>query len=103
MKNSGLLILGGLLLCSALALGISPWASSSPDGLEKVAQDQKFLDKGEGEPFLNSPLPDYLFPGIINQQLAAGLAGLIGLAGAFCAAYGLALLLRKKDTLAKKR
>jgi cobalt/nickel transport protein len=103
MKQSGLLILGGLLLCSALALGISPWASSLPDGLEKVAQDQKFLDKGEGESLFSSPLPDYLFPGIINQQLATGLAGLIGLAGAFCATYGLALLLRKKDALAKKR
>jgi cobalt/nickel transport protein len=96
VKQSAFLILGGLLLCSALALLVSPWASSSPDGLEKIAQDQQFSDQAQGKPWFESPLPDYLFPGMANQRLSTGLAGLVGLMGAFCSAYGLALLLRKK-------
>ncbi|MFH1854041.1 MAG: PDGLE domain-containing protein, partial [Candidatus Omnitrophota bacterium] len=33
-----------------LAFVVSPFAASSPDGLEKVAADNGFLEKGETEP-----------------------------------------------------
>ena len=51
-------ILIGLSAALLLALVLSPFASSSPDGLEKVAERQGFLAKGEGEPALKAPVPD---------------------------------------------
>ena len=47
-----------------LATAVSPLASSSPDGLEKVAEDQGFLDEGRLAGVQeDAPVPDYAFPG----------------------------------------
>ena len=43
-------ILIGLSAALLLALVVARFATSSPDGLEKVAERQGFLAKGEGEP-----------------------------------------------------
>ncbi len=32
-----------LRTCTAPVSGVSPWASSHPDGLEKVAEDKEFI------------------------------------------------------------
>lgn len=53
------------------------FASSSPDGLEKVAENQGFVDKAE-ENVIDVPAPDYLFPGIANETFATILAGISG-------------------------
>jgi len=105
--------MAGLAIAVALALIISPWASSSPDGLEKVAEDKGFLEQAEEtEPIWeSSPIPDYAVPGLteeaVNEEtgeveeeptkLATALAGLIGTVAIFLIAWGLALVLKKKD------
>ncbi|MBN2026590.1 MAG: PDGLE domain-containing protein [Actinobacteria bacterium] len=105
--------MAGLAIAVALALIISPWASSSPDGLEKVAEDKGFLEQAEEtEPvWESSPIPDYAVPGLteeaVNEEtgeveeeptkLATALAGLIGTVAIFLIAWGLALVLKKKD------
>ena len=71
-------ILGGLLIALALAIFLSPFASSSPDGLEKVAENKGFIETAEGKEILHSPIPDYLFPGIRSERLATSVAGLVG-------------------------
>lgn len=81
-----------LLVAVAVALFISPFASPSPDGLERVAEDHGFLEKGEGNAVLSSPIPDYLFPGIENERAATSFAGLIGTLLTFGVMYGLAKL-----------
>jgi len=87
----------GLGVALLLAVFISPFASSSPDGLEKVAEEKGFLEKGDGWTFWrHAPLPDYLIPGIENEKLATALAGLIGTVGIFMIAIGLGKILRKK-------
>ena len=89
--------LAGLALAAALALFLSPWASSSPDGLEKVAEDKGF--SSEADPgWEGSPAPDYAVPGLEESHpaLATGLAGLAGTIAIFLVAWGLALLLKKK-------
>lgn len=63
-------------LCVAALLG--PLASSAPDGLERVAEDHGFLDRAEGKAILQSPMPDYLLPGIASEKVATALAGIVG-------------------------
>lgn len=86
-----------LALAVGLATAVSPFASASPDGLEKVAEEKQFLDDGKLAPFQeDSPIPDYAFPGVENERLATGLAGFVGCLGVFAIGYGLAFVLRRR-------
>jgi cobalt/nickel transport system permease protein len=67
---------GGMLLAFGLAVA-SPLASTHPDGLEWVAERQRFLAAARSP--LYQLIPDYLLPGIENEALATILAGVIGL------------------------
>jgi hypothetical protein len=80
-----------LFLCLTVAL-FSPLASSSPDGLDKTAEDKGFIEEAHEPPF--KIIADYAFPGIENEALATILAGLIGTAGIFVVTYGVARLIR---------
>ncbi len=80
------------LICAGL---ISLFASSFPDGLERVAENLGFLEKGEGEPVLKSPIPDYALPGIKNEKLATSIAGIIGTLLVFVVGYGTAEIIRQ--------
>lgn len=91
MKSKWWLI--SLLICLAVAC-LSPLASSSPDGLERVAEDRGFLELGQDAPY--QVIADYVFPGIANEALATILAGIVGTLVLFGAAYGLAWLLTLK-------
>jgi hypothetical protein len=85
--------------CLLLAT-ISPLASSSPDGLEKVAEDQGFVGTAQASPF--EVVADYVFPGIENQALATILAGWLGTILIFSIAYGLAWFIKSKKDKALK-
>jgi cobalt/nickel transport protein len=86
----------GIAAALLLALFISPFASQSPDGLERVAEDQGFIEKGEGEPIASAPVPDYVMPGVKNESVATSLAGALGVVVVFAVGYGLASLLKKR-------
>ena len=88
-------IIFGLFVAVLVALLLSPLASSWPDGLEKVAEDKGFLEKGEIEPALVSPIPDYVWPGINNEAVATSLAGIVGTLMVFGLGFGLAGLIKK--------
>ena len=79
-KKSFLVFIFGCLAVSlVLAFLISPFASSFPDGLEKVAEDHGFLVKGEVEPLWKSaPISDYEFRQVKNPYFSTGMAGLVG-------------------------
>ena len=85
----------GLASALLLALVLSPFASPRPDGLEKVAAREGFLAKGEGQPALAAPIPDYAWPGVKNEGNATRIAGAVGTLVCFVAAWGAAALLRK--------
>jgi len=93
VKRSWWLI--GLAIALAVAL-LSPLASPYLDGLERVAEDEGFLDRAEDAPY--QVIPDYLFPGIQNEAVATILAGLIGTLVVFGLAYGLAWVVRRRRT-----
>ena len=85
-----------LALAVGLATAVSPFASSSPDGLERVAGDTGFLDQGRTHAVQeSSPIADYAFPGIGDERLATGVAGFVGTLGIFLVGYGVAWGLRR--------
>jgi cobalt/nickel transport protein len=91
-----------LLAAVLLALIVSPFVSSWPDGLERVAGNKGFIGKGEVKPAVRSPIPYYLMPGIKNEKVAVAIAGVVGTFLVFGVGCGLASLLgrskrHKKD------
>jgi ABC-type Fe3+ transport system permease subunit len=94
MKNKTWWIAGvGLLIALAVTI-ISPLASSSPDGLERVAEDHGFLDLGEDA--LYEIIPDYVLPGIPSESLATILAGMVGVLIVFGIGLGAGYVLRRR-------
>lgn len=89
-------ILFGLILAIFLAIALSPFANPWPDGLEKVAENKGFLEKGEVRPIFASPIPDYTWPGLKSEKLATSAAGVFGTLFIFGLAYGLSILVRSK-------
>ena len=79
-----------------LGVVISPFACGWLDGLERVAEDKGFLERGEGEPLVSSPIPDYAFPGIAGEGWATAAAGAIGTLLTFGVAFAAAAVLRKR-------
>jgi len=78
-----------LALLVALAVTfLSPLASPHPDGLERVAEDQAFIERAQDAPY--AIIPDYVFPGIENQAVATIVAGLLGTLIVAGLTYGLA-------------
>jgi cobalt/nickel transport protein len=85
-----------LLISALLAGGLSFYASSSPDGLEKVAEDVGFIETAKDHTFADFTLSDYGISGLENARLSVGFAGLIGVVATALVALGLFMLIRKK-------
>jgi cobalt/nickel transport system permease protein len=64
------------VVISLLAVLLSPMASASPDGLERVAEDIGFLSLGQEAPY--QILPDYTIPLLGETALSTILAGVVG-------------------------
>lgn len=73
-----------------LATAVSPFASGSPDGLQRVAESHGFAAHGRDR---DAPIPGYAFPGVHDRRLAKGLAGFAGTLVAFGAGWGLVTVL----------
>jgi cobalt/nickel transport system permease protein len=86
----------GLAVALTLTL-ISPLASPSPDGLERVAENIGFIDTAQDAPY--EIIPDYVFPGISNEALATIAAGVAGTILVFGLAVGIAALYRRRETV----
>ena len=84
------------LVAIALAGGASYYASTQPDGLEKVAEEEGSLDTAKDSAVADSPLSDYGILGLDNERLSVGLAGVIGVIATALVALALFTLLRKK-------
>ena len=93
-SNLRLFLLGGLLVTIGLALVVSGFASGSPDGLEKVAEDKGFLESARDHLLADGPLADYTVKGVDNQRLSTGLSGLIGVLITFGLGLALFALMR---------
>ncbi len=95
--STRLFVVLALALAVGLATAVSPYASSHPDGLEKVAGDEGFVEQGTLHAIQDdSPIADYAFPGIGNERLATGVAGFVGTLGVFAVGFGLAFVLLRR-------
>ena len=96
MRNRTLLALG-LLVALLLAGGASYYASSHPDGLERVAEQTGILETADESLTSESPLADYGVEGVDDERLSGGLAGVAGSLVVLVLAGGLALVLRRRS------
>jgi cobalt/nickel transport system permease protein len=69
-------IAAGVVLSLAVVL-LSPFASANPDGLERVATDLGFINRGQAA--LYNILPDYTLPFLGQTPLSTIMAGVIGM------------------------
>jgi hypothetical protein len=87
-----------------IALGVaflSPLASSEPDGLERVAEDEEFLDEAKDAPY--EVIPDYVFPGVENENVATVMAGIAGVLIVAVLTVIVAFVLRRTGREARAR
>jgi cobalt/nickel transport protein len=69
----------GIIAALVIAVFISPFASSFPDGLEKIAENFGFIEKAQNAISDNVFLiPDYTFSAVDNPLWQGALAGLFG-------------------------
>ena len=68
-------ILTGVLITLAVVL-LSPFASASPDGLERVAEDLGFINIAQTAPY--EVIPDYTIPFLGATPISTIVAGVIG-------------------------
>ena len=85
-------LVGGLALALVVAVFLSPWASSLPDGLEWSAESLGGIP--ETPAILAGPIPDYEMPGIETLSVATAFAGLLGTLVVFGIAFAIGRSLR---------
>lgn len=89
-------LLAGLFVSLAVAGFLSYYASSHPDGLEKVAEDKGFLDTAKDSVNSGTPLADYGITGLDNERLSVGLSGVIGVFVTLIVAFVIFKVIAKK-------
>jgi len=101
MSSKKLLVIG--LLASIVIAGfLSFYASSQPDGLEKVSADQGLDVTAVDSVNADSALADYGVAGVENERASAFLGGVIGVAITGLAGVGLYVWLREPKSAETK-
>jgi cobalt/nickel transport protein len=95
-RRNRVFILGGLGIALMIAVLLSPFASTNPDGLDRVAKDLKFDTKeSQNKPAHKLPFytmfDEYALRGV-PEQFATPLAGLAGTLLTFGLAWGIGKL-----------
>ncbi|MDT3398100.1 energy-coupling factor ABC transporter permease [Streptomyces sp. B1866] len=88
--------LAGLAAALACAGVLSYYASSSPDGLEKVARDKGIDAREEAHAAKDSPLADYGVKDVVDARLSGGLAGVIGVGATLAVGSGVFVVVRRR-------
>jgi len=85
----------GLVIVLGLAIFVSPYACTWPDGLDHVAE--KFGFAARATTVIKTWIPDYKMPGISSAGIATALAGGLGALIMFGLACGVGRVLVKKE------
>jgi cobalt/nickel transport protein len=93
--NTKRLYIIGFAITLLIAGVFSFYASSSPDGLEKVAIDLGFIDTAKDSAVSGSALADYGVQGVENERLSVGIAGIVGVLATGLVMYVIVRLLGK--------
>jgi len=79
-----LFTLGAGAVVLTLAVLLSPWAATAPDGLERIAHELGLITGDATSPvWENSPAAEYRVPGVADERTSTRLAGLLGIVVAF--------------------
>lgn len=90
-------VVGGVAVALLLALFVSPFASSSPDGLERVAIDNGLDSEVRDHALADGPLADYSVAGVGDEALGTGLSGVIGVVATFALGSLVLLVVRRRS------
>jgi len=90
------LIIAGMVVTLLLAGVVSYYASSSPDGLNKVATDRGFNKGEEPHDLEDGPFAGYESSFIDNGRFSGAVAGIVGVGATFLLVGGLALAVRRR-------
>ena len=74
-SNLGWILVGGLISLGVVFL--TPFASASPDGLERVAHNLGFIHLAQNSPF--NIFANYVIPSVKDSNLSTILAGVLGI------------------------
>ena len=98
MRVSTKALAAGLLLIALLLAGVvSFYASSSPDGLNRVAQDEGFSDTEKDHATGDGPLSGYDSSFIRDGRLSGGFAGVVGVLVVLGLTGGLTYAVRRRE------
>jgi len=89
-------LVAGLIVCFGVAGFVSFYASSDPDGLEFVAEQEGFIETAQDSAVAGSALADYAVVGVADERLSVGIAGIIGVIITAVVAFGLFWWLGKR-------
>jgi hypothetical protein len=81
-------------IAALVVVVFAPLASPDPDGLERVAEDQGFIDRASN--FFSGLLGDYAIPGISDPAVSTIVSGLIGVAIVLVIMFALGRLLARR-------
>jgi len=88
------------LVVAALLVLVAPLASSAPDGLERVAIDQGFIETAEDHALSESPLAEYEVGAVEDEATGTRVAGVVGVLVTFgigAAIVGGFIVIRKRS------
>ena len=85
----------GLAVAIALVVFVAPLASSSPDGLEYVAEQTGIAETAEDNP-IGGPLADYQVSGLESESAGTALSGVVGVGVTFVVGLGLLALIQRR-------
>ena len=90
-------VLGAVALLVALLLAgvVSYYASASPDGLSRVAEDQGIAEAERDHASKDSPLAGYEVSGVSDGRLSKGVAGVVGVGVVLLLGSGLTYVVRR--------
>ncbi len=88
-------VLGAVTLVVVLAGFVSYYASTSPDGLNKIAADQG-LATSSPPISATTPLAGYDVTGVGNPRASKAVAGVVGVAVTFAISGGLVVIVRRR-------
>ena len=93
--------IGAVLVAMLLAAFVSPFASTQPDGLNRVAINKGFDNHAKASAADSSPLAGYSVQGVPRAKVSKGLSGIAGvlitLAVAGLLFGGLGLFIRRRS------
>ena len=101
--STKVLVVTGLLVALLLAGVVSFYASTSPDGLNRVAEDKGFSRTQTKHASDGSPFAHYGTAGVSDGRLSKGVAGVVGCLVVLALAGGITFVVRRRGTRADER